>query len=72
MRGTGRSSSAAADCEGGRESGMWVALVADELGKSGTGGRLRTGVEGVCAVASEESLGSDLVCVGDDDLLIFV
>lgn len=37
-------------CDGGRESGMCDADVAEELGKGGTGGRFRTGVEGVCVV----------------------
>ena len=51
---------------------MWEVLVADELGKRGTGGRLRTGVEGVCKVGCVVSVGSTRACVGDGGRLTFV
>ena len=38
------------DCEAGSDSGRWDVVVAEELGKRGTGGRFRTGVEGACVV----------------------
>lgn len=52
-------------CDGGRESGIWLVDVAEEVGKGGTGGRFRTGVEGVCRFELESRAGVDCVCVGE-------
>jgi hypothetical protein len=45
--------SSGGSCDGGRESGTWLVGVAEEVGNGGTGGRFRTGVDGVWEVAVE-------------------
>ena len=48
---------ACGDCEGGRESGIWDVVVADELGNRGTGGKFRRGVAGDWVVGFVADVG---------------